>query len=178
MERNTKRWILWIARFFVLVIYVVLLAYAVIVGIAFVLKLLGANPDADFADWIYDAAGSIIEPFRGIFPTRQLTDRSTFDASLLFALIVYLVLAVLLHGIIDWCARKIAGIDRAEEREQLRAAYELQRTQEEAVFGGEPPPPVIDAPPASAPTYPWGQPPAGAAPVAPAPGDEPPYPPS
>jgi hypothetical protein len=179
MERNTKRWILWVARFFVLVIYVILLAYAVIVGIAFVLKLLGANPEADFADWIYSAAASITEPFRGIFPTRQLTDRSTFDASLLFALIVYLVLAVVLHGIIDWCARKIAGIDRAEEREQLRAAYDLQRSQEAAVFGGEVPPGAVEpAPSAPSPTYPWDQPPVGAAPVAPPPGEQPPYPPS
>ena len=91
MSRETKRWILWVGRLFTLIIYLVFLAYAVIVGIAFVLQLLGANPEADFADWIYRAAASITEPFRGIFPTTQVSDRSTFNASLLFALIVYLV---------------------------------------------------------------------------------------
>ena len=35
MARGTKRWILWVGRLFVLVIYAVLLAYVVIVGMAF-----------------------------------------------------------------------------------------------------------------------------------------------
>ena len=124
MRRETKRLILWVGRLITLFIYVVFLAYAVIVGIAFVLQLLGANPEADFAEWIYRAAANITEPFRGIFPTTQVTDRSTFNASLLFALIIYLVVAVILHGIVDWMARRIAGIDRAEERERMQAAYQ------------------------------------------------------
>ena len=73
MHRGTKRWILWVGKLFVLVIYLVLLAYSVIVGMAFVLQLLGANPTSDFADWVYRAAASITEPFRGIFPTTQVT---------------------------------------------------------------------------------------------------------
>jgi uncharacterized protein YggT (Ycf19 family) len=98
-----------VGKLFTLIIYAVLLAYAVIVGIAFVLQLLGANPNADFADWIYRAAANITEPFRGIFPTTPVTDRSVFNASLLFALIVYLIVAVFLHGLIDWLTRHIAA---------------------------------------------------------------------
>ena len=127
MRRGTKRWILWVGKLFTLIIYAILLAYSVIVGIAFVLQLLGANPTADFADWIYRAAANITEPFRGIFPTTQVTDRSTFNASLLFALMIYLIVAVLLHGVIDWLTRRIAGIDRAEEQDRQMAALEAQR---------------------------------------------------
>ncbi len=135
MRRETKRLILWVGRLITLFIYVVFLAYAVIVGIAFVLQLLGANPEADFAEWIYRAAANITEPFRGIFPTTQVTDRSTFNASLLFALIIYLVVAVILHGIVDWMARRIAGIDRAEERERMQAALQAQQDSTRTALG-------------------------------------------
>jgi hypothetical protein len=123
-----KRGILWVGRLFVIVIYAVLLAYAVIVGMAFVLKLLGANPDSDFADWVYRAAANITQPFRGIFPTTELatSDHSVFDASLLFALMVYLVAAVVLHAIINWLTRQITGIDKERALEQQ---LELQRQQ-------------------------------------------------
>ena len=173
MSRETKRWILWVGRLFTLIIYVVFLAYAVIVGIAFVLQLLGANPEADFADWIYRAAANITEPFRGIFPTTQVTDRSSFNASWLFALIVYLVVAVILHGIVDWLARRIAGLDRAEEREQMRAALQAQQESTRTALG-------IDTP-ATAPTsQSWNEPvggiPVESVPPPPRPGD-PNYPP-
>jgi hypothetical protein len=126
-----KRGILWVGRLFVIVIYAVLLAYAVIVGMAFVLKLLGANPNADFADWVYRAADNITQPFRGIFPTHELatSNKSVFDASLLFALIIYLVAAVLLHALITWLTRQITGLDRQKELDEQRHALELQRQQ-------------------------------------------------
>jgi uncharacterized protein YggT (Ycf19 family) len=186
MRRGTRRWILWVGKLFTLIIYAVLLAYSVIVGIAFVLQLLGANPSADFADWIYRAAANITEPFRGIFPTTQVTDRSTFNASLLFALIVYLIVAIFLHGLIDWLTRRIAGIDRAEELDRQMAAIEATRESTRTALGlTEPaavPPaavPPAAVPPAAGPvaTDPsWGGPIGDAAP-APQPGD-PVYPPN
>ena len=178
MRRETKRLILWVGRLITLFIYLVFLAYAVIVGIAFVLQLLGANPEADFADWIYRAAANITEPFRGIFPTTQVSDRSTFNASLLFALIIYLVVAVILHGIVDWLARRIAGIDRAEEREQMQAALRAQQDSTRSALG------LDTAVPTNSPTATtgpaWNEPVAGvpveSVPPPPRPGD-PNYPP-
>jgi hypothetical protein len=176
MSRETKRWILWVGRLFTLFIYLVFLAYAVIVGIAFVLQLLGANPQADFADWIYRAAANITQPFRGIFPTTQVSDRSTFNASLLFALIVYLVVAVILHGIVDWLARRIAGIDRAEEREQMRAALQIQQESTRTALGLDAPATTPTAPAAQTWNEPVGGIPAESVPPPPRPGD-PNYPP-
>jgi uncharacterized protein YggT (Ycf19 family) len=181
MRRGTKRWILWVGKLVTLFIYLVFLAYSVIVGIAFVLQLLGANPAADFADWIYRAADNITEPFRGLFPTTQVTDRSTFNASLLFALIIYLIVAVLLHGIVDWLTRRIAGIDRAEEQERQAAALEAQRESTRTALGLTEPgvaPPVV-APPTVAPvvTDPTWAGPSGDVTPAPQPGD-PVYPPN
>jgi len=165
---KTKRWVLWVSKLIVLVIYLILVAYAVIAGMAFVLQLLGANPNSDFADWVYRAAAHVTEPFRGIFPTTTISDRSEFNASLLFAVLIYIVAAVLLHALIDWLARGIAGVDRAEEREERQALLEAQQAQTTAALGlgpvaGVPAPP--SQPSAPAPDGGWNQPPPGTGPT-------------
>ena len=110
-----------------------------------------------------------------------MTDRSTFNASLLFALMIYLIVAVLLHGLIDWLTRRIAGIDRAEEQDRQMAALEAQREATRTALGVTEPvavppavaPPVV-APVVSDPT--WAVPSGDVAPP-PQPGD-PIYPPN
>ena len=77
-----------------------------------------------------------------------MTDRSTFNASLLFALMIYLIVAVLLHGVIDWLTRRIAGIDRAEEQDRQMAALEAQREATRTALGVTEP---VAVPPAVAP---------------------------
>src|SRR5687768_12825567 len=89
MEGTTTNWAWRIARGVVFLVYAAFLVYVVILSTAFVLRLFGANPAADFANWVYTAADRVMEPFRGIFPTHEITERALFDASLLFAIIVY-----------------------------------------------------------------------------------------
>ena len=100
----------------VLFLYLVFGAYVVILGIAFFLRLFGANPTADFAEWIFRASSRIMEPFRGIFPTTELSDTSVFDASLLFAIVIYSIAVIILHGIVDWFAYRISRVDAERER--------------------------------------------------------------
>lgn len=38
-----------------------------VIGLRFVLRLLGANPDAAFVRWIYDVSTPLVAPFAGIF---------------------------------------------------------------------------------------------------------------
>jgi hypothetical protein len=150
--------VLVIGKAIVFVLYLVFLAYAVILGIAFFLRLFGANADADFADWIFRASARIMEPFRGIFPTTQISDRSEFDASLLFALVIYLVAAIALHGIVHWFSRKISRADIEQERRRYWSSL--------ATAPAPAPTPVAPAPAAPAPVAPA---PAAPAPVASAP---------
>ena len=110
-----------------------------------------------------------------------MTDRSTFNASLLFALMIYLIVAVLLHGVIDWLTRRIAGIDRAEEQDRQMAALEAQREATRTALGVTEPvavPPAV-APPVVAPVVsdPTWAVPSGDVVPAPQPGD-PIYPPN
>jgi uncharacterized protein YggT (Ycf19 family) len=111
------------ARVIVAVIYAVVFAYVVILGIAFVLLLLGASPTASFAEWIYRASSRIMEPFRGLFPNQQVNGDSVFDASLLFAVVIYSMLALLLHAGISWMSDRIYA--SAQQQQQFRPSTGL-----------------------------------------------------
>ena len=117
---EAKSGVLRVARALVWLVYAVVVAYSVILGTAFVLRLLGASPTADFVDWIYRATAKIMQPFRGMFPPEPVTGTSVFDASLLFALIVYSFLALFLQALVDWMSTRIY---RIAEREQASAQY-------------------------------------------------------
>ncbi len=76
-----------------------MVAIVMILGTAFVMGLLGANPDASFATWIYSRTNEIMKPFSGIFDPISLTGDFVVQTSLLFAMAVYGVLAALLAGV-------------------------------------------------------------------------------
>jgi uncharacterized protein YggT (Ycf19 family) len=99
-----------VSRVLVWVVNAVVLAYLAVLTIAFVLQLLGADPSASFVDWIYRASARVMQPFRGAFPTQQVTDKSVFNASLLFAAIVYSLLALLLNAALIWLSDRIDAI--------------------------------------------------------------------
>ena len=113
-----------VSRVVVWAVDAVVLAYLVILMIAFVLQLLGADPSASFVDWIYQASARVMQPFRGAFPTQQVTDSSVFNASLLFAAIVYSLLALLLNAALIWLSDRIDAITaRRFVRESAQQAW-------------------------------------------------------
>lgn len=64
----------------------------VLIGIRFVLKLLGANGEAGFVQMIYGVSGVFMAPFSTIFGTQRMSG-STFELSALAAIAVYALLA-------------------------------------------------------------------------------------
>ncbi len=118
MDRESKSWILTVGKVITGIVYAILVVYIVILTLAFFLRLFGANPTADFAEWVYTAASRIMEPFRGIFPTTPIGDRAVFDASLLFAIIVYSILALALHSLIAWFTRRLAALKYQADRDR------------------------------------------------------------
>lgn len=109
---DTKVWILRIARGVVLFVYVVVFVNLVVLSLGFLLRLFGASTDASFTRWVYRNVDRIMEPFRGMFPSQAISDRSVLDVSLLFAMIVYAVVGIALHALVTWLAAKIAEIQR------------------------------------------------------------------
>jgi uncharacterized protein YggT (Ycf19 family) len=100
----------WISRALILFVYGFAIACIVILAIAFFLQLFNANTTAPFVDWIYRAAKRINQPFRGIFPSLEGKQGSVFNVSMLFAMFMYGLLALAMHGLIAWIDRKIAAI--------------------------------------------------------------------
>jgi uncharacterized protein YggT (Ycf19 family) len=121
MDRESKSWILTVGKVITGIVYAILVVYIVILTLAFFLRLFGANPTADFAEWVYTAASRIMEPFRGIFPTTPIGDRAVFDASLLFAIIVYSIAALALHSLIAWFSGRLTALKYQAERDRYYA---------------------------------------------------------
>jgi uncharacterized protein YggT (Ycf19 family) len=108
--------ILRVARVLVAFVYVVVTACLVVLFLGFVLQLFGASTDAEFTRWVYRNVERIMEPFRGMFPSPTLSDRSVLDVSLLFAMIVYALAALGLHALVSWLAGRIAAANRPRQR--------------------------------------------------------------
>lgn len=61
------------------------------------LALLGGNPSAAFSTFIYTSTGPLVEPFGGVFPGVQTLAAQNVDATALFAIVVYFILARLIE---------------------------------------------------------------------------------
>ena len=60
--------------------------------IRFILKLLGANPDAGFSNFIYDLSYIFAAPFLNVFRMTKV-DSSIFEWTTLLAMVVYYLIA-------------------------------------------------------------------------------------
>jgi uncharacterized protein YggT (Ycf19 family) len=89
-------------------VYAYLIIAVVILVLEFFLLLFNASTDAAFTEWVYRSGDRVLEPFRGIFPTRTADNGSVVDFAVLFAIIMYGILAMLLHALISWIDRKIS----------------------------------------------------------------------
>jgi len=96
-------------------VYAYLLLEVIVLTLAFFLLLFNASTDADFTQWVYRSADRALEPFRGIFPSATADNGSVLDFAVLFAIIVYGILAMVAQGAIHWIDRKIF-----EERAKAR----------------------------------------------------------
>jgi uncharacterized protein YggT (Ycf19 family) len=76
----------------------------------FFLLLFGANPDAEFAQWVYRALARVMAPFRGLFEPVVINGQSVLDVSVLFAMIVYGIVALALGALIEWLGQRLGGL--------------------------------------------------------------------
>ena len=129
-----------VARVLTYFVYVWVVINEIILTLGFFLELFGANPDAAFTQWAYRNLERVMAPFRGIFPSIEITTaggdvKPVFDTSILFAMLVYGILALALRSLIDWLAYRIRVIDarRAQEEYEAKlAAYEQAQAQQAA----------------------------------------------
>ena len=82
-------------------VYFYLIAVEIILLLGFFLLLFGANSSASFTQWAYRNLDRVMEPFRGIFAPIELGTTSAdvqavFDTAVLFAMIVYGIIAIVM----------------------------------------------------------------------------------
>ena len=136
---RARKGFVWVARVISYVIYFYLIVVEIILIIGFFLLLFGANPSAGFTDWAYRNLDRVMEPFRGIFTPIQLGTTSgnvdaVFDTSVLFAMIVYGIVAMLLNALTRWLSQRLrylevaeADAERRERQEQMAADMQASR---------------------------------------------------
>ena len=133
-----------IARVISYVAYAWVVVSLIILAFGFVLLLLGANPDAGFSQWVYRHLTDTMEPFRGIFPQQAISDGSTLDVSILFAMFVYSLIALGVRSVIDWLTfRRDELQQRMRRDEDLRRRVDLEEQRRQQRLAGDPsrPPP-------------------------------------
>ncbi len=85
-------------------VYYVVGVLETLLAFRFLLKVMGANPGSPFVAFIYNLSAIFVAPFRGIFRaavTDGIETRSIFEPATLFAMVVYLIIAVGLVKLID-----------------------------------------------------------------------------
>ena len=82
-----------------------------LLGIRFMLGLLGANPAAGFAQFIYGMTGPFIAPFVGLFGQPRF-EGSVFEFNSLVAIVVYALIA--------WVLVKIVWLMLGDSRRGVR----------------------------------------------------------
>jgi len=146
--------IMWISRVVTFLIYLYVLFVEIILLLGFLLLLGGANPSSSFVEWVYRSLDRAMKPFRGIFVQIELGVTgndvpSVFDMSVLFAMIMYGILAIVVSTLLSWLNARAARLDR-EDKE-----YRRQQIIGQAIAGPQPGTPApTSAPLPSAPEAP------------------------
>ena len=105
------------AKVLVWLVYAYFVLALIILIAAFFLQLFNASATAGFTEWVYRSANRVLEPFRGIFPQVGFDNGSIIDFAVLFAIIMYGIFALVVHGVVEWIDSKIMTLRR--ENQQL-----------------------------------------------------------
>jgi len=161
---DTKRHLLWLARAVGYLVYAYVIVVEIILGFGFFLLLFGANPTSGFVQWMYRNLDRVMDPFRGIFTPIQLGTPdsnevpSVFETSVLFAMIVYGLLAIAVHALISWMTGRMARLQREDyeyrRRHAAEVAAERAARQQQAARGTAPATGIATNTPTSSPQAP------------------------
>jgi uncharacterized protein YggT (Ycf19 family) len=80
----------------------VLIVVEAFLAVRVILRFFAANPTASFVHWIYTSSSTLIEPFRGIFPTEVIGKNHVVDFTALFAMLVYGLIALAFLALLNW----------------------------------------------------------------------------
>ena len=113
---DSKSLFLNVSKALTYVVYGYMILAVVFLSLGFILLLFGANQSVPFTEFVYKVAAEFLQPFRGIFPVREVGETGYFSASALFAIVVYMLLALSVNSLITYITSKMikhqAELDR------------------------------------------------------------------
>jgi uncharacterized protein YggT (Ycf19 family) len=109
MDSSPSKVVTGLARALTYLVYAFVLVALILLLLAFFMLLFGANPHAPFAEFVNRGLTRVMAPFRGLFEPVNLDGRSVLDVSVLFAMIVYGIVALVLRDLIDWLSGESSG---------------------------------------------------------------------
>jgi hypothetical protein len=132
---SERKAIVWALRAVSYLVYFYLIVVEIILVIGFFLLLFGANPTAGFTQWAYRNLERVMDPFRGIFSPIELGTTgndvpAVFDTSVLFAMIIYGIVALGFSVLIGWLSGRLDQIHAAED--EIARQAEIEQRQAEA----------------------------------------------
>lgn len=108
------------SRVLTYIVYGYSLVASFFLAIGFILLLFSANTGTPFVRFIYNTAAVFMTPFRGIFPVRSISETGYFSASALFAIIMYLLLALAMHALINYVTMKMVAYQEQVDIDESR----------------------------------------------------------
>lgn len=124
-----KRALLTFGRVLAYLAYAYVVVVEIVLGLGFILQLFGASQEAGFVRWVYRSMERAMEPFRGIFPSVDLTSsangqhNAVLDTSVLFAMLVYAIVAWAIHLAIYWLTKQLDRFERERTEALNRQTY-------------------------------------------------------
>ncbi|HRB82725.1 MAG TPA: YggT family protein [Acinetobacter johnsonii] len=106
---DTKLVFIKISRALTYMVYGYALVASSFLALGFTLLLFSANASTPFVKFIYETAQVFLTPFRGIFPLRQISETGYFSSSALFAIMMYMFLALAMHSLINYVTCKMVA---------------------------------------------------------------------
>jgi hypothetical protein len=137
-DSDPKEKVVWAARAIAYLAYGYILLVQFVLVQGFLLLLLGANTGSSYVDWAYRSLERVMAPFRGIFESIDLTGQSVLDTSVLFAMVMYGILGLAVHSLLDWLTYRLRRLEHQRLRDEARAEAEAEAALMRASIYGVP----------------------------------------
>jgi uncharacterized protein YggT (Ycf19 family) len=103
----------------------------IFLGLRFLLRFFAANPNNAFVNWIFNSSDTLLQPFRGIFPTTTIGHGFVVDFSTLFAMAIYAVFAILLTFLVTLMGSGAHHATKSAKKSKKARSYEDERVKED-----------------------------------------------
>jgi len=116
-DHDAKWTTIWMARALAYIVYAYIIIVELLLLQGFLLRLFGADESAGYTRWAYNSLDRVMEPFRGIFTPIEFEGASVLDTSILFAMVIYGIIAIALRSLLDWLTFRLTKAQQEHEKQ-------------------------------------------------------------